>query len=218
MKTRAGKVIMVCAQKPVVTFWKRNGASRESFYCNVIFGRVVQGRGSLVTKLHVGEGSARVSHRSERCVCPPLNSLSGSGCTLLLVRMFVWRLRVWAWKAATPSDDSALHHWQRQTHRGKGTDASLLWRCASLCLCVWSLSEVGYIMVKCESSPRALPPAPFAHWGTFQLSHLPCSSHLPIFFTICSPSPGLIPWLHSMLFFSAYSERSAVLALRVASW
>lgn len=103
MKTRAGKVIMVCAQKPVVTFWKRNGASRESFYCNVIFGRVVQGRGSLVTKLHVGEGSARVSHRSERCVCPPLNSLSGSGCTLLLVRMFVWRLRVWAWKAATPS-------------------------------------------------------------------------------------------------------------------
>lgn len=53
MKTRAGKVIMVRAQKPVVTFWKRNGASRESFYSNVIFGRVVQGQGRLVAKLHV---------------------------------------------------------------------------------------------------------------------------------------------------------------------
>lgn len=81
MKTRAGKVIMVCAQKPVVTFSKRNGASRESFYCNVISGRGLQGRGRLVAELHVGEGSARESHRSEDCVCPRLNS--GSRCTIM---------------------------------------------------------------------------------------------------------------------------------------
>ncbi len=68
-----------------------------------IFVRVVQGQGRLVAKFNLGEGSARVSRRSEHCVCPQLNSLSRSGCTLLLVRMFVWRLPVWAWKAAMPS-------------------------------------------------------------------------------------------------------------------
>ncbi len=120
----------------------------------VIFVRVVQGQGRLVAKFNLGEGSARMSRRSEHCVCPQLNSLSG--CTLLLVRMFVWRLPVWAWKAAMPSWRLSLAslaeaNTQREGNRRKHT----VTLCFLVPLCVWSLSEVGYIIAKCECSPTS---------------------------------------------------------------
>lgn len=121
--------------------------------------------------------------------------------TLWLVRMCVWRLRVWAWKCsnATVTTQPCIigrgRHTQREENRRK--------RCVSLCLWVWSLSELGYIMAKCERSPTgssAVPlssnssPLPILISDLFLtpqfLDSIPCCSFLHTCVLSCSGSPS----------------------------
>lgn len=121
--------------------------------------------------------------------------------------MCVWRLRVWAWKCnATVTTQPCIIGRGRHTHRGERTDASLLWRCVSLCLWVWSLSELGYIMAKCERSPTGSSAVPIS----------PNSSPLPILISNLFQTPQFLDSFHVVLF--CILARSAVLALRVALW
>lgn len=101
-------------------------------------------------------------------------------------------------------DDSALHHWQRQTHtqREGNRRKPTMTLCFLVPLCVisiWGGLYNGHMWV--------LTHRPF-QWLTEEHSSSPNSPALlmylalpPIYF----PSPGLIPWLHSMSFFSTYS-------------
>lgn len=134
-------------------FWMHYGTSGERFNHIVIFESVMKSWEWVFAKLDVVKDWARVSNRSEHCSCPQRNSLFWSECTLAcLCACLCGGYECGFGRQRRCRDDSALHHWQRHAHRGKGTDASLLWRCVSLCLCVWSLSEVDYIIAKCEHS------------------------------------------------------------------
>lgn len=171
----------------------------------------MQGWGKVVAKLHVGEGLARESSKASVCVCPQLNSLSGSGCTLCCsCACLCGGYECGFERQRRHCDDSVLHHWhwQRQTHTQREREQTqayggVVFPCTSVW--VWSLSEVGYIMTKCERSPtgsstvplcslRNIPALPFPQFLSF--------TYLQSVFPLQAYTA--IPWFHSMSFFSVY--------------
>lgn len=128
--------------------------------------------------------------------------------TLLLVRMFVWRLRVWAWKPAMPLWRLSLASLaEADTHRGKGNRRKPM---VTLCFLV-PLSVIFIWGGLYNDQMWALTHRLFRcpHWGTFQLSHFPSSSPLPIstLFSLSRLMPQFLDSIpcHSFLYTCALS-------------
>lgn len=138
--------------------------------------------------------------RPERCAGPQLNSLSGSGCTLCC--MYACLCGGYecgpSWRLSLASLAEADTHTQREGIRRKST-VTLCFLVPLCVISIWGGLYNGHMWV--------LTHRPF-QWLTEEHSSSPNSPALlmylalpPIYF----PSPGLIPWLHSMSFFSTYS-------------
>jgi len=153
-------------------------------------------------------------------VCPQLNFPSESGCTLCcLCARVCGGYECGLGNAATPLWRLNLASLaEADTHRGKGTDASLLWRRVSLCLWLRSVSELGYIMAKCERSATASsavplspnsPLLPILISNLFQtpqfLDSIPCRSFLH---TFCS---AVLALLSSFVVVSGNNEDSVII-------
>ncbi len=134
-----------------MTFWKRNGASHESFYWYFCKGGARSRKACCKVQFRRGLGQSVTQKRALRVSSVEL---------ALRIRMYTvacTHVCVEATSVGLEGSDAIVTTQPCIIGRGKHTEGREQTQayCDVVPLCVWSLSEVGYIIAKCECSPTS---------------------------------------------------------------